>query len=581
MGAIKEVHVPDIGDFSGVDVIDVLVKPGDAVAVEDPLIMLESDKASMEVPSPEAGVVKELKIKAGDKVSEGDLILLLEAQATAAAEEQTHASSTQSQVAEAPSAGSAAAGVAEAESESALVNKPASEELAAVAEPPLAPPAPAPAKGQSPRLEEVRVPDIGDFSGVDVIDVLVKPGDSVEVETPLMMLESDKASMEVPSPEAGVVKEVKIKVGDKVSQGDLILLLETETGAEDTEAQAPPAQPPAAVTLGPTAPKPRDFEARQPPAAAPTPVDEAGFAKVHASPSVRRFARELGVDLSRIDEGSGRKGRITKEDVQQFVKQALAAQPAPGEAAPAGAGIPPIPAVDFEKFGPIERQPLTKIKRLTGVNMSRNWLNVPHVTHHDHADITDTEAFRKSLADEAKAQEVRITLLSFLLKASAAALQTFPTFNASLDPAGEQLIVKKYIHIGVAVDTPDGLVVPVIRDVDQKNLFALSRELSEYSGKARAKQLSPGDMQGGCFTISSLGGIGGSAFTPIVNAPEVAILGVTRASQAPVWNGSGFVPRLMLPLSLSYDHRVIDGAQAARFVNFLCHAMADIRRLLL
>jgi pyruvate dehydrogenase E2 component (dihydrolipoamide acetyltransferase) len=564
MGAIKEVHVPDIGDFSGVDVVEVLVSPGDTVAVEDPLITLESDKASMEVPSPEAGVVKEVKVKSGDKVSEGDVIVLLEADAAVA--------SPHTDEGEAPPA---VADTTDSPVEQSTAAAAATSDQSKTPTPPTA------AAASQGALQEVKVPDIGDFQGVDVIDVLVKPGDSVDVETPLIVLESDKASMEVPSPEAGVIKELRIKPGDKVSQGDVVLILETETADAATADQTvPAAEPPAAVTLGPTARKPATFEARQPPLA-PTPMDEAAFAQVHASPSVRRFARELGADLSRIGEGSGRKGRITKEDVQQFIKQALAGQAAPVAGTPAGSGIPPIPAVDFEKFGPIEVQSLSKIKRLTGTNMSRNWLNVPHVTHNDEADITDTEAFRKSLTEEAKAREVRVTLLSFLLKVCAVALRDFPTFNASLDPNGEQLIVKKYVHIGVAVDTPDGLVVPVIRDVDQKTVFTLSKELSDYSAKARAKQLMPGDMQGGCFTISSLGGISGTTFTPIVNAPEVAILGVTRAKMTPTWDGKGFVPRLILPLSLSYDHRVIDGAQAARFVRFLCEAIADMRRLLL
>ncbi|MEZ5583400.1 MAG: dihydrolipoyllysine-residue acetyltransferase [Candidatus Competibacteraceae bacterium] len=525
MGAVQEIHVPDIGDFKGVDVIEVLVSKGDKVAAEDPLITLESDKASMEVPSPTAGVVQDIRIKVGDKVSEGDLILLLE-----------------------------------------------TEEAAAAASPaPAQPAAPSTTTATPPAqtgggIMEVKVPDIGDFKGVDVIDVLVAPGDAIGVESPMIMLESDKASMEVPSPAEGVVKEVKIKVGDKVSEGDLILLLQTEAAQETTEPAQQAGPPPPAVTLGPTARKPATYEERMPPVA-PAPVDEAAFAKVHASPSVRRFARELGVDLSRIGEGSGRKGRIILDDVQNFVKQVMAGQAAPAEAegAAVGTGIPPIPAVDFAKFGPIETLALNKIKRLTGANMSRNWLNVPHVTHHDEADITETEAFRKSLSDEAKQKGVRVTLLSFLLKACASALREFPTFNSSLDPGGESLILKHYIHIGVAVDTPDGLVVPVIQDVDQKSVYALSVEVGEMSAKARERKLKPGEMQGGCFTISSLGGIGGTAFTPIVNTPEVAILGVTRSAMKPVWNGEEFNPRLMLPLSLSYDHRVIDGAQAARF----------------
>jgi pyruvate dehydrogenase E2 component (dihydrolipoamide acetyltransferase) len=534
MGMIKEIRVPDIGDFKNVDVIEVLVAAGDKIAAEDPLITLESDKASMEVPAPAAGVVKELKLKPGDKVSQGDLILLLEASDSGQAEN-----------------------------------------LSAAA------PAAAPEKPRAAgAAREVRVPNMGDFKDVDIVEVLVAPGDSLAVEQPIIILESDKASMEVPSPAAGVVQEVKVKAGDKVSQGDLILLLEAEEGPPSAEASAvPEVAPPAPVALGPKAPKPSSFEPRPPVTALP--VEEKGFTKAHASPSVRRFARELAVDLSRIGEGSGAKGRITKEDVQNFVKQVMAGQP-PAPAAPApGAGIPPIPAVDFAKFGEIETQPLSKIKRLTGINLSRNWLNVPHVTHHDEADITETEAFRKSLSGEAEQRALRVTLLSFLLKACAVALKAFPSFNASLDPGGDHLIIKKYIHIGVAVDTPEGLVVPVIRDVDRKSIFELSKELGEYSDKARAKKLMPGDMQGACFTISSLGGIGGTAFTPIVNAPEVAILGVTRAQLKPIWNGKEFVPRLMLPLSLSYDHRVIDGAQAARFVSFLVKVMSDLRQLLL
>jgi len=570
MSAI-EIRVPDIGDFKGVDVIEVMVAPGDKVAVEDPLITLESDKASMEVPSTAAGTVKEIKINIGDKVSEGDLIALLDAEEdTAAADEPA-----------APTEPAGAQSAAAKQEPSAAPAEPAGDQRAPAKQEP-------PAKSAQPAgggVEEVKVPDIGDFNDVDVIDVLVAPGDSVSVETPLIVLESDKASMEVPSPAEGVVQEIKIGKGDKVSQGDLILLLKTEAGAEAETAAAPaeeetPApEPPAAVTLGPTAQKPVDFESRKPPVAA-MPVDEAAFAKVHASPSVRRFARELGVDLGRIGEGSGRKGRITQEDVQSFVKKIMAGEGEPA-AEPTGAGIPPIPPVDFTKFGEIETVPLSKIKRLTGINLSRNWLNLPHVTHHDDADITDLEAFRKSLAKEAERREIRITLLSFLLKTVTAALKEYPRFNASLDPNGENLILKKYFHIGVAVDTPDGLVVPVLRDVDQKNIFDLSAELAEMSAKARAKKIMPGEMQGACFTISSLGGIGGKGFTPIINAPEVAILGVTRAHMAPVWNGSEFTPRLMLPLSLSYDHRVIDGAEAARFVSYLCQALGDIRRLLL
>jgi len=563
MGTVQEIQVPDIGDFKGVDVIEVLVSPGDKVAAEDPLITLESDKASMEIPAPTAGIVKEIKIKVGDKVSEGDLVLLLET------EQAGEPAAAESEPAAEPAA---------AESEPAA--EPAAAESEQTAESSSSPTPPTAQK--SGEVMEVKVPDIGDFKGVDVVSVLVSPGDSVSEESPLIMLESDKASMEVPSPAEGIVKEVKVKEGDKISEGDLILLLQTESTQADSETPQESGPPPSAVTLGPTARKPATYEERLPPVA-PAPVDETAFAKVHASPSVRRYARELGVDLGRIGEGSGRKGRITQEDVQNLVKQVMSGETAPAaaEGVVAGSGIPPIPAVDFSKFGEIETLALNKIRRLTGSNMSRNWLNVPHVTHHDDADITDTEAFRKSLTEEAKKKDVRVTLLSFLLKACASALQEFPTFNSSLDPSGENLILKHYIHIGVAVDTPDGLVVPVIRDVEQKNVYALSVEIGEMSAKARERKLKPGEMQGGCFTISSLGGIGGTAFTPIVNAPEVAILGVTRSAMKPVWNGKEFTPRLMLPLSLSYDHRVIDGAQAARFVSYLCQVMADVRRLLL
>lgn len=563
MADLQEIRVPDIGDFKGVGVIEVMVAPGDTVKVEDPLLTLESDKASMDVPSPAAGVIREIKVKIGDKVSQGDLIALLEpAEATAPA-----------------GAGAATAAPPPAATAPAQSPPPAPPQAAPPPAPPpaappsAAPPSTAPAGGQ--RTEEVRVPDIGDFKEVAVIEVLVAVGDALAVEQPMIILESDKASMEVPAPDTGVVKEVKVKVGDKVSRGDLILLLETETAAPAMA--APKTEPSPVVALGPTAAKPANFQARPP--APPLPVEEVSFAKAHASPSVRRFARELGVDLNRIKEGGGAKGRITKDDVQNFVKQVMAEGPA-AEAA-AGTGIPPIPPVDFAKFGEIEVQPLGRIKRLTAVNLSRSWLNLPHVTHHDEADITETEAFRQSLAEEAKQQDARVTLLSFLLKAAAITLKAFPMFNASLDPAGENLILKKYIHIGVAVDTPEGLVVPVIRDVDRKSIFELSRELAEASGKARGKRLSNADIQGASFTITSLGGVGGRFFTPIINAPEVAILGVMRSHTAPVWNGKKFKPRLLLPLSLSYDHRVIDGAQAARFMNHYVGLIADIRRLLL
>jgi pyruvate dehydrogenase E2 component (dihydrolipoamide acetyltransferase) len=440
---------------------------------------------------------------------------------------------------------------------------------------------------------EVLVPDIGDFHDVGIIEVLVAPGDQIQIETPLITLESDKASMDVPSPQAGRVREVQVKVGDRVSQGSSILLLEVE----ETEAAAapPPAAPPLLEeTPPPFAPLP---EAPPPAAAARTaalpeavispkrPPPTATLAadadrsrpKAHASPSVRRFARELGVDLSLI-MGTGRKGRILKEDVQGFVKEALAAPPAEAGGAPL---LPEMPSIDFSKFGEIETRPLSRIKILAGTHLHRSWLQVPHVTQHDEADITELEAFRQSLQEEAKQRGVRMTLLPFLMKAAVAALKVYPACNASLDSSRENLILKHYYHIGVAVDTAEGLVVPVIRDVERKGIFELATELTELSAKARERKLTPSDLQGGSFTISSLGGIGGTAFTPIVNAPEVAILGVSRASLKPVYRDGTFLPRLLLPLSLSYDHRVIDGAQAARFTNHLQTTLSDLRRLLL
>jgi pyruvate dehydrogenase E2 component (dihydrolipoamide acetyltransferase) len=437
-------------------------------------------------------------------------------------------------------------------------------------------------------IREITVPDIGELSGVEVIEVLVAPGDTLAVNDPMITLESDKASMDVPSPSAGVVKEVRVSVGDAVSKGDLVLLLEM-AGAGAAAEQASPS-PAETLKSEPLKSHPQKPESRAPDVQPETPSASAqptvtatanatSFTRVHASPSVRRLARERDIDLNQV-VGSGRKGRITREDLGNFAKSG---ETPSSSAKPltSGAGIPAIPAVDFAKFGKVETLPLSKIKRLTGTNLSRAWLNVPHVTHHDEADITELEAFRQSLKAETERQGLRVTLLSFFMKACAAALKTLPTFNASLDPAGENLILKHYRHIGIAVDTPSGLVVPVVRDVDRKSINELSAELAELSAKARDKKLMPGDMQGGTFTISSLGGIGGTAFTPIVNAPEVAILGLVRSQMKPVWNGSEFVPRLMQPLSLSYDHRVIDGAEAARFVRHLGSLMSDVRRLLL
>ena len=423
--------------------------------------------------------------------------------------------------------------------------------------------------------KEIVVPDIGDFKDVEVIEVLVAPGDNIRPEDSLISVESDKAAMEIPAPEGGVVKDVKVAVGDKVSEGSLILVLDAAN------------EPPAAVepTPLPTTAAPAPVE--EPVAAAPVPpppapakpsptatIDEVSFAKAYASPSVRRFARDLGVDLGQV-EGSGRKGRITQDDVTGFVKRAMT-QPTGG-----GLGVAPMPEIDFSQWGEIDTRPLTKINKLTGRNLHRNWVTVPHVTQFDEADITDLEDFRKSMVAEYKDKGIKITMLSFLMKAVVSALKEYPRFNSSLDVTGENLIFKKYYNIGIAVDTPDGLVVPVVRDVDRKSLVDLAQELGEISQKARDKKLKPADMQGGCITISSLGGIGGTKFTPIVNAPDVAILGVSRAKMQPVWNGEEFEPRLILPLSLSYDHRVIDGADGARFTSFLSRVLSDTRRLLL
>ena len=425
---------------------------------------------------------------------------------------------------------------------------------------------------------EVKVPDIGDFKNIPVIEILVKPGDTVHAEDPLVTLESDKATLEVPSPVAGTVREIRIKVGDKVSEGALVLMLEASGDALAVSKAAP----------APAVAAPQPVKAPPAPAAKPAPVaapvaasvDEAAFGKAHASPSVRRIARELGVDLSRV-KGSGPKDRVVKEDVQAYVKTELA-RPRGGEGGGGlGFNLPPMQPVDFSKFGPVTTQPLSRIKKLSGGFLHRNWVSIPHVTQHDEADITELEAFRKTQSEEAKKSGIKFTMLGFLMKAAVVALKQFPEFNASLSPDGESLVLKDYFHIGVAVDTPAGLVVPVIRDVDKKGLLEIARELGDLSVRMRNGKISPADLQGGCFSVSSLGGIGGTFFTPIINAPEVAILGVGKAVMKPVWNGKEFVPRLMLPLSLSYDHRVIDGAAGARFTTYLASVLSDIRRTLL
>ena len=436
-------------------------------------------------------------------------------------------------------------------------------------------------------LRDVLVPDIGDFKNIPVIEILVKPGDSVKAEDSLITLESDKATMEVPAPFAGVVKELKIKPGDKVSQGVVILSIEVSEGAAapattSAAPQKPAAAPAPAPVAQATAPAAAPVSSAAPAqAAAPAAINEKGFSLAHASPSVRRFARELGVDLGRI-KGSGPKERILKEDISGFVKTALA-QPAGGSGAGAGLslGLPAWPQVDFAKFGPVESQPLSRIKKISGPFLHRNWVSIPHVTQNDEADITELEAFRKAMAEEAQKQGVKLTPLVFIMKAVVTALKAHPEFNSSLAPAGDALILKRYYHIGVAVDTPGGLVVPVVRDVGQKGVLQLAKELGELSAKARDGKLGPAEMQGGTFSISSLGGIGGTHFTPIINAPEVAILGVSKSSMKPVWKEGTFVPRLVMPLSLSYDHRAVDGAQGARFITHLTAVLSDIRRVLL
>jgi pyruvate dehydrogenase E2 component (dihydrolipoamide acetyltransferase) len=547
--ALVEVKVPDIGDFSEVAVIELLVKPGDTVKAEQSLITVESDKASMEIPSSTAGVVKELKVKIGDKVSEGTVVLLLEA------------------AGDAPAASPTAAPV------------PAATPPAAASTPAAAPAAAAAGAGRI----DVVVPDIGDFKDVAVIEVFVKPGDTVKVEQSLITVESDKASMEIPSSHAGVVKEVKVKVGDTVNQGSPVVVLEGAGAAAAAAAPSPAAAAPAALAA-PSAPA-----AAAPAAAMPAhdPTAAKG-ALPHASPSIRRFARELGVPLAEV-KGSGPKGRITQADVEGFVKGVMAgdtqtaAQKAKAPAAaPAGGGIPGLlawPQVDFAKFGPVERKDLSRIKKISGANLHRNWVLIPHVTNNDEADITDLEALRVQLNKENEKSGIKVTMLGFVIKAVVAALKKFPEFNASLD--GDTLVYKRYFHIGFAADTPNGLVVPVLKDADKKGLLQISQEMSELAKKARDGKLGPADMTGGCFSISSLGGIGGTHFTPIINAPEVAILGLSKGYQKPVWDGKAFVPRLTLPLSLSYDHRVIDGAAAARFNAYLGQLLADFRRIAL
>lgn len=534
MSQVIEIKVPDIGDYKDVPVIEVHIKPGDRVEKEQSLVTLESDKATMDVPSSHAGVVKEVKVNVGDSISEGVVVVLLEGSDTTSA----------------PTPGK----------EASI-------------------PAPAANSGGN-ALVEVKVPDIGDYKGVPVIEVHVKVGDRVEKEQSLVTLESDKATMDVPSSHAGVVKQVKVNVGDSISEGDLVLVLESSTGSSTSPttsvATSSALSAPVAVSAAvPAAPGP---------SVAPTPRPEStptgGVS--HASPSVRKYARELGVDVSKVI-GSGPKGRVTQEDVQAYVKNIMTGQAASPAGAPVsasgGLNLLPWPKIDFTKFGEIDTKPLSRIQKLSAANLSRNWVMIPAVTYHEDADITELEAFRVTTNKDNEKQGIKVTMLAFLIKAVVNALKKYPEFNSSLD--GDNLVMKKYFHIAFAADTPNGLVVPVVKNADKKGIFEIAKETSELAKLAREGKLKPDQMQGASFTISSLGGIGGTYFAPIINAPEVAILGVNKASMKPVWNGKEFVPKLICPLSLTADHRVIDGALATKFNVYLSELLADFRRVVL
>jgi pyruvate dehydrogenase E2 component (dihydrolipoamide acetyltransferase) len=547
----KNIIVPDIGDIDEVEVIEILVSVGDTVQAEDSLITVESDKASMEIPCSDSGVVKEIKIAIGDTVKEGSVVIVLDVAESAAA-----APAAESAPEPAPVAAPAAAAPAPVEA------------------------APAAAAPVSAGPKEIVVPDIGDVDEVEVIEILVSVGDTVAAEDSLITVETDKASMEIPCSDAGTVKEIKVSIGDTVSKGSVVVVIDAVAPAAAAPAPVAAPSPAPAAAPAPAAPK---TAAPAAPVAKPSPtanIDEASFKRAYASPSVRRLARELGVDLGKVT-GTGRKLRIVKSDLFDHVKSVMsapasAAAPASGNAL----GVAPMPEIDFSKFGEVETQALNKINKLTGQFLHRNYLTAIHVTQFDEADITEMEVFRKQVAKDREREGIKITPLAFIIQAVAAALKAFPRFNSSLDASGENLILKKYINIGIAVNTPGGLVVPVINDADKKSLIELSNEIRELAGKAKDKKLKPSDMQGACFTISSLGGVGGTSFTPIINLPEVAILGVSNSKVAPVWDGKEFQPRTMLPLSLSYDHRVIDGVAGAQFTTYLSSMLSDIRRLL-
>jgi pyruvate dehydrogenase E2 component (dihydrolipoamide acetyltransferase) len=558
--ATIDIAVPDIGDFDEVTVIELLVKPGDSIKADQSLLTVESDKASMEIPSSAAGVVKEIKVKLGDKVKQGSIVLSLEAADSGADEVMKTAPDQQAQAQAAP------------------------ESIAAKT---AASPAPPPAAPAASGPIEIHVPDIGDFKDVTVIEVLVKTGDMIKVEQSLVTVESDKASMEIPSSGAGVLKELKVKLGDQINIGDLLAVLEGSAPA--AAAPAPAAQAARAAPVESAASQsasPARADSLAAPAHNPTTAPTGTLP--HASPSVRKFARELGVPLAEV-KGAGPKGRITLDDVQAFTKSVMAgavqtlaqAAKAPAASGASGVGLDllPWPKVDFTKFGPIERKEMGRIKKISGANLLRNAIVIPAVTNFDDADITDLEAFRVATNKENEKSGVKVTMLAFLIKACISALKKFPDFNASID--GDAIVYKQYFHIAFAADTPNGLMVPVIRDCDKKGVMQISQEMGELAKKARDGKLSPAEMQGACFTISSLGGIGGRYFTPIINAPEVAILGVCKSNMEPVWDGKVFQPRLMLPLSLTWDHRVIDGAAAARFNAYLGQILNDFRRVLL
>ena len=550
----EKIQVPDVGSSDPVDVIEISVKVGDTIAAEDTIVVLESDKATVEVPAPKAGKVTAINVKVGDRVKEGDDLLEVEADSGA----DDNAPSQEEATTDTPT-------------EQETAPQPEAEEAPAKS-----------ASGTESRTETVTVPDLGDIDGAEIIEVSVAAGDVLEAEQVIAVLESDKASLEIPAPQAGTVESVIIKVGDKVSTGDPLLTLAVSGGDAAPNATENTATSSASVSQTSASDKQEQNKQEQAkPAQTSTAIPAAANSPgkaVHAGPAVRKLAREMGVDLGQVT-GTGPKDRILKEDVHAWVKQRLESQSAP--ATGSGGVSLDLPDIDFSQFGDVEREELNKLRKVSAQNLHRSWLTIPHVTQHDNADITDLEAFRKQQNKALEREGVKLTMLAFLVAACAKALKEFPRFNSSLENSGEALIHKHYINIGIAVDTPNGLVVPVIKEADKKTLKEIALEMGELAEKARNRKLTPADMKGGTFSISSLGGIGGTAFTPIVNWPEVAILGVSRSDMQPVWDGNQFVPRLTLPLSLSYDHRVIDGADAARFTTYLSQLLSDMRRVLL